>query len=106
MRNLNTKDLFTIAKIIKESDIKESIKNLGFTEQSTNNEIMVKVIFEAITSAPQAEGEIFKFLADIAGVTVDEVKNDEFELLSEIFEHLKGQEKLGAFLKQAFKFAI
>lgn len=105
MRNLITKDLFTLAKIVGKTGIKEKIKDIGFTSETSENEMIVSLIFEAITSAPDAEKEIFTFLADVADVTVEQLQNDEFDLLLEIIEHLKAQEKLVTFLKQVFKFA-
>jgi len=104
MRNLNTKDLFTIAKIIGQSGIKEKIKEIGFTSETSEAEMIVSLIFEGITSAPEAEKEIFTFLADVAGVSVKELQNDEFDLLLKIIDHLKAQEKLVTFLKQVFKY--
>lgn len=98
-------DLFKIAKIIRQAGIKEKIKEIGFTEQTTENEMIISLLFEAVTSIPEAEKEILEFLADIAGVSVKELKEDEFDLLLQIIEHLKAQEKFVDFLKQAFKYA-
>lgn len=105
MRNLNTMDLFKIAKIIRQAGIKEKIKEIGFTNETTEAEIVVSLVFEAVTSIPEAEKEILEFLADIAGVSVKELKEDEFDLLLQIIDHLKKQEKFINFLKQAFKYA-
>lgn len=105
MRNLVAKDLFTIAKIIRQAGIKEKIRNIGFTKDTSESEIIVSLIFEAVTSIPEAEKEIFEFLADIAGVSVKELQNDEFDLLLKIIDHLKTQENFINFLKQAFKYA-
>lgn len=104
MRNLKTKDLFTIAKIINKAKIKEKIKDIGLSDSATDIELYVSLFFEAIVSVPDAEKEIYEFLADIAGVKPKEIENDEFELLPKIIEHLKGQENLVNFFKQAFKF--
>ena len=104
MRNLVAKDLFTISKIIRKAGIKEKIRQIGFTDETSENEMIVSLIFEAVTSIPEAEKEIFEFLADIAGVSVKELQNDEFDLLLKIINHLKGQEKFIDFLKQAFKY--
>lgn len=105
MRNLNTMDLFKIAKIIRQAGIKEKIKEIGFTNETTEAEIVVSLVFEAVTSISEAEKEILEFLADIAGVSVKELKEDEFDLLLQIIDHLKKQEKFINFLKQAFKYA-
>lgn len=104
MRNLNTMDLFKMAKIVRNAKIKEKIKEIGFTDETSENEMIVSLIFEAITSIPEAEKEILEFLADIAQVSVEELKNDEFDLLLQIIDHLKAQEKFVNFLKQAFRY--
>src|SRR5690625_5185951 len=104
MRNLNTMDLFKMAKIVRNAKIKEKIKEIGFTDETSENEMIVSLIFEAVTSIPEAEKEILEFLADIAQVSVEELKNDEFDLLLQIIDHLKAQEKFVTFLKQAFRY--
>lgn len=88
---------------MRKANIKEEIIGMGLPEDITDKEFGVMMIFQVIESAPQAEKEIFEFLADIAGVEVEVIENDEFELLPQIIDHLQGQKKLVNFLKQAFK---
>lgn len=90
-------------RIMRKANIKEEIIGMGLPKDITDNEFGVMMIFQVIESAPQAEKEIFEFLADIAGVEVEVIENDEFELLPQIIDHLQGQKKLVNFLKQAFK---
>ena len=111
MRNLNNSDLFRVMKIIRKTGFKNKIKNLDLPKDEKGNvllsdmEYYIVLLMEIIEGAPEAEEEIFKFLADIAGVSAKEMKEDEFDLLLQVIEHLKGQEKLVAFLEQAFKSA-
>lgn len=109
MRNLNNKDLFQIMRIVKKANIKQKLFDLKLPRDENGNvtlsgdEYGMMIVFEIIESAPDAEKDIFKFLADIGGVDQKELENDEFDLLPKIIEHLQGQEKLISFLKQAFK---
>lgn len=111
MRNLNNTDFFKIMRIIRKTGFKNKIKKLDLPKDDKGNvllsdtEYYIVLLMEIIEGAPDAEEEIFKFLADIAGVTTKEMKEDEFELLLQVIEHLKGQEKLVTFLEQAFKSA-
>ncbi|MGM8212638.1 hypothetical protein ACLIBH_07570 [Virgibacillus sp. W0430] len=102
MRNLNNKDLFKVMRIVRKANIKEELVNMRF-DGVTDEEYGTMIVFHIIESAPQAEKEIFEFLADVGGVKVEELENDEFELLPRIIEHLQGQKKLIDFLSQAFK---
>lgn len=96
-------------RIVKKAKIKEKLLNLDLPRDK-NGEVLidekeygVMLILEAVEGAPDAEKEIFELLASVAGVEVEKIENDEFELLPEIIEHLKKQDKLVTFLKQAFK---
>lgn len=111
MRNLNNSDLFRIIRIIRKTGFKEKLKNLDLPKDENGNVLLsnmeygVVLLMEVIEGVPEAEDEVFKFLADIAGVTLEEMKNDEFDLLLQVIEHLKGQKNLVNFLEQAFKLA-
>lgn len=103
MRNLNNKDLFKIMRIVRKANVKEDLIKMKLPENLDEQEFGMMLIFQIIESAPQAEKDIFEFLADIAGVKVEEMENDEFDLLPRIIEHLQGQKKLVDFLSRAFK---
>jgi hypothetical protein len=103
MRNLNNKDLFKVMRIVRKAEIKKRITELKPPENITDQQYGAMLVFEVIEGAPEAEKDIFGFLADIGGVKPKELEDDEFELLPKIIEHLQGQEKLINFLKQAFK---
>lgn len=111
MRNLNNSDLFKVMKIIRKTGFKDKIKNLDLPKDDKGNvllsdiEYYVVLLMEIIEGAPDAEKEVFDFLGSIAGVSGKDMQEDEFELLLEVINHLKGQDKLIAFLEQAFKSA-
>lgn len=100
-----------VIRIVKQSNIKQKLLDLDLPRDEDGNitlseiEYGVMMIFEIIESAPDAEKEIFSFLADVAGVTTEEMMNDEFDLLLDVINHLKEQEKLITFLKLAFESA-
>lgn len=95
-------------RIVRKTKIKEKILALELPRDEEGNlaisedEYGVMLILEVIDGAPDAEKEIFELLAGIAGVEVEEMENDEFEILPNVIEHLKKQKKLVTFLKQAF----
>ncbi len=103
MRNLNNKDLFKVMRILRKANIKEELLKMKMPENLSEQESGMMLMLQFIESAPNAEEEIFKFLADIAEVEVSELENDEFDLLPGIIEHLQKQDKLVNFLSQAFK---
>lgn len=111
MRNVNNTDLFKVMRIVRKTGFKKRILELDVPKDEegnvllSDNDYFIVLLMEFIEGAPDAEDDIFKFLADIAGVSVKKMKEDEFDLLLEVFEHLKGQEKLVTFLEQAFKSA-
>ena len=103
MRNLNTKDLFKIMKIMRKAKVKENLLKMKLPDDITDNEYGMMLIFQIIESAPDAEKDIIEFLADIGEVDVKELENDEFDLLPKIIDHIRKQEKLVNFLSSAFK---
>lgn len=109
MRNLNNTDLFKVMKIVRKTGFKNRIKTLDLPKDEEGNvllsdmEYYIVLLMEVIEGAPDAEKEVFEFLGSIAGVSGKEMQEDEFELLLEVINHLKKQEKLITFLEQAFK---
>lgn len=103
MRNLNNKDLFKIMRILRKANIKQELIKMKLPKDISDNEYGMMMLFTFLENAPQVEKDIFEFLANVGGVKVEELENDEFELLPKIIKHLQGQEKFINFLSQAFK---
>lgn len=103
MRNLNNKDLFKVMRILRKANIKEELLKMKIPENLSDQETGVMFALQFMESAPNAEKEIFEFLADVGEVEVKALEEDEFELLPGIIEHLTKQEKLVNFLSQAFQ---
>lgn len=111
MRNLNNKDLFQIMRIVRKAGIKDKIVGMQLPRDKdgnvaiTDDQYGVMLLLEVVDGAPDAEDDIFKFLADVGGVKKKELEEDEFDLLPDIVNHLMNQEKFTTFLKQAFNSA-
>lgn len=109
MRNLNNKDLFTIMKIIRKTGMKTKLLELDVPKDKNGNMILddaqygIVLLMEFLESAPNAQDDVFAFLADVGGVDQKELEEDEFELLQDIVQHLMNQKKLINFLSTAFK---
>lgn len=88
---------------MRKANIKDELVKMELPDNIDDEQFGAMMILQVIESAPQAEKEIFEFLADIAGVDVETIENDEFVLLPKIIKHLQGQDNLISFLKQAFK---
>lgn len=109
MRNLTNPDLFKIMRIIRKTNFKKRILELDVPKDEETGKILLSdqeywilLLMELIEGAPDAEKEVFKFLADVAEVSQKEIENDEFEILVDVIEHLKNQEKFRTFLEKAF----
>jgi len=89
-------------RIMRKANIKDELIGMELPDNLEDEQFGVMMILQVIESAPQAEKEIFEFLADIAGVEVEKMENDEFDLLPKVIEHLRNQKNLVDFLKQAF----
>lgn len=103
MRNLNNKDLFKIMRILRKANIKQELIKMKLPKDISDNEYGMMMLLTLLENAPQVEKEVFEFLADVGGVSAEELENDEFDLLPKIIKHLQGQKKLINFLSQAFK---
>jgi|SRR5699024_4255876 len=102
MRNLNNKDLFKVMRVMRKANIKDELVKMKVPKDVNEQQYGVMMLLQVLESAPQAEKEIFEFLSDVSGHSVEELENDEFDLLPKIIEHLQGQKKLINFLSQAF----
>lgn len=115
MRNLQTQDLFTAARLIKEIGIKEEIKEIcqkdkivkiDFPQNATEEEKQkiiekyawdkgfdfVYMIFDKATEK-NAEDKVYEFLAGVFEKTAEEVKTGD---LIETLEELTSEEDIKA----------
>lgn len=107
MRNLNNKDLLTLMRIVKKGNVKKKLAEMNIPRNEkgeielSEEQFGVMMILEIVEAIPDAEKDIFKFLADVAGVSTKEMEEDEFDLLLSVVEHLKNQDKMISFFKLA-----
>lgn len=97
-RKLNTKDFWSLLKIIKAGG-KEAFSSLNNAE---NNEQRAMVIIDV--GLDYAEKELTGFLADIAGLSLDEYNEGPFDLSLTILEKTQEQNDLAGFFMRAANF--
>lgn len=110
-RNLKTKDLFTITRIIKKMNIKGEIKKLvrdatGKTceeKKTLTQDLEIELFSLFIENIANAEQEIYKLLGNLSGKKPEEIEDqppkDTFEMIEEMFS----EENFGDFLSTALK---
>jgi hypothetical protein len=96
LRELKTKDIFKMSKILKKMNLKINA-DAGKTQQQVGAELILTV-FENLHLA---EFEVNDFLSDMAKITVEEFEELPFEKTMEIVKEFKSIAGLSSFLKQA-----
>lgn len=109
MRKINTKDIFQLARIFKKINLKDlmvskttEINDVLDNNTMTTTQIGMNILFTIIENCPDAENEIYKFVANISGFTVDEVENMELEIFIEIIAEIIKENDL----KKVFTLAL
>ena len=97
MRNFKATDLFALSRILKKMNIKDEIKgldidiNAGTDKVDVKETVIIELIYIFLENIGLAEIEVYKFLADIEGRKVDDIKNleiDEFiDILRDVFNN-------------------
>lgn len=103
MRNLQTKDLFNLARLINKLDIKEEIKNIDF--KKSQEEAGFDLIFIILNKANDKgiENAVYQFLSGPFEISEEEVSClDPLELVKNLFE-IASIDKWRAFIKQAVR---
>lgn len=122
LRKLNTGDIFNAARMIKRLEIKEELKSLigrfstktdqekeGIPDESADEkgklEVGVDFIFSLmeILTNESAENEFYRFLANPLGVSEQQVKELEIEILAEAVMKIADIERWKHFLSQAVR---
>lgn len=104
LRKLKDGDLFPVLQIFKKIGMKE-FKG-AFTKVADGKPIeevgllvLMDIAIAVIDNADKAEAEIYSLWADIAGITVDELKDMEFGTLPLMIMDSFGEVKNTAFFK-------
>ncbi len=112
MRKLAAKDIFTLARILREINIKEDVKRIAMTANSAKDitaEIGFDLIFSIIDKAvsENAEEKIFEFLAGVFEEDIEMIKEmPPAEFLGKIMQAASAEEwksffqRVGQLMKQ------
>lgn len=96
LRELKTKDIFKMSKILKKMNLK-----INADEGKTQRQVGAELILSAFENLHFAEFEVNEFFADMANLTVKEFEELPFEKSMEILKEFKSIAGLSSFLKQA-----
>lgn len=107
MRNLQTTDIFELARVVKKIGIKEQLKEIAqkVNEGTDTYQLGFEIILSLIEkfSEKNSEEAFYEFLAPILEVASEEVgKMDPFELVESILK-IASIEKWQSFLKLAVR---
>lgn len=100
MRELKTKDIFALAKIIRKMDLRNELATLEFNQNEVEK-LGVQLFWLLVENMEKAEEDIKAFFADIAGVTAQEFDDWSLEQLADFIDELKQQKGLGRFFGSA-----
>lgn len=107
VRNLQTKDVFTVARIIQAStssarDVLAKIVAVGDgANGETVNVQMQDYALALFESVIDQETEIKKLVADLGGISVKDYETSDFETTLDILEELSERHDLNRFLERA-----
>lgn len=109
MRKLQSTDFFTFTKIIKKMGIREEVKGLAKIVADVKleekdvavNKMQIEIIMIFIENISSAEKEVYKFIADISGKTLDELKD--LDVFMEALQEIFFDETIKSFFKLALK---
>lgn len=109
MRKINTKDVFQLARIFKKINLKDlmvskasAINDILEDKTMTTTQVGMNIVFTIIENCPDAENEIYKFIANISGFAVEEIENMELEMFIEIIGEIIKENDL----KKVFTLAL
>ena len=97
LRELKTSDIFTLSRILKKMNLKNELK----VAEKSQKQVGAEIILTAFENLHMAEKEVNEFLADLAGIEVEEFKNLEIEKSLEIIGEVKKLKGISNFFKSA-----
>lgn len=103
MRNLQTKDLFSLARVLKEIKIQEVFNSITIDNGMTTKEAGLKLVFEIFEKAvdKNCEEKVYEFLAGPLEISKKEVAEyDPVDLLDKVLE-IAEPDKWKAFFSKA-----
>lgn len=104
MRNLATKDIFKISRIIKVAGCREDIKGIIEKFDGKDPEALGKALFDilmAITESEEAEKLIYKLLAEIMEKSEQEIESQSLKATINDLKAIAKNNNIIDFFKQA-----
>lgn len=103
MRNLQTRDLFDLARLVKKLDIKKDLNEIDL--EKGQEKVGIDIIFTVLEKASDKgiENSVYEFLSKPFEITKEEIAcMDPIELIDGIFK-IASIEKWKTFIKQALQ---
>lgn len=97
-RKVLTKDIFSLARIIKKAKVKESFKNIDLKNVSVDT-IGMEVLMTIIEAGADTEKEIYQLIEDISGI--NNLSEKPFDEFINIIKIIADENNLISFFKQA-----
>jgi hypothetical protein len=98
MRKLTALDLFKVSKIVRKMGIKIKVVDESGVRKS-QQQIGADFAINIISSLDLAQDEIVSLIAELEGMTIEEVENQSPKTLFEQISNLLAQEGVSDFLK-------
>ncbi len=108
IRKLKARDIFKFSKILKKLNNKNSLQNIikngkNLEEQDKVELYGTEILCFLIENLDEIEGDIYEFLADIAGMTPEAFSNLDLGDLVEIIRKIGQENNLSAFFAAVSK---
>lgn len=103
IRELGTKDFFTLSKIIRKMAIRKELQSIEVSDKSDEVQYGIQFVMILLENMDRAEDEISAFFGDLIGITAEEFKNMNLDQLAEFISELKQVKGLGSFFTSLFK---
>ena len=101
LRPLKTTDIFKVSRILKAINL--STKDLNVTDETTSTQAGIEFIKMALENLHLAEDELTSFVADLAGMSIEDFNELPLEDGLALIAQLKEQKGIVDFLKSAAK---
>lgn len=81
---MKTKHLIKLSKIIDKIEIKDALVSI---EEDDTKEVAKRILSLLISNLYKAEKEIYEFVADYKGITIEEAENEDIiKLLTDVLD--------------------
>lgn len=111
MRKLCTKDVFSVARIIKHCNAKEElakVAELAAEKKLSAEKAGIDVFMTIVEAAADKEQEkrIYELLADIAEKSADDIQNQSLEATLKDLKQIVAENNIAVFFKNASRLTI